>query len=90
MTMVTLHDGTQADSYSEEWRHECEARTILNWPKKRQRQDFLYGRLDQYGKPQGGVLQKRGEAEVKRLERTILALWEQRRQQVANDNEPKA
>ena len=86
--MVTLHDGTEVSNYSEEWRHETEARTILGWPKKRQRQDYLYGQLDRFGKPAGGVLQKRGQEAVTRLERTILALWELQRK-AANDNRPK-
>lgn len=77
--MVTLHDGREVSNYSEDWRHECEARTILNMPTKGKRQDFLYGELDKYGKERGGVRGKRGDAEVKRLEETILALWEKRK-----------
>jgi hypothetical protein len=78
--MVTLLDGTQVSNYSEEWRHETEARAILNMPRKGMRQDYLWGSLDERGKPRGGVLQIRGEDEVKRLEATILALWEKRKQ----------
>jgi hypothetical protein len=78
--MVTLLDGTQVSNYSEEWRHECEARAILNMPHKGMRQDYLWGSLDERGKPRGGVLQIRGEAEVRRLEATILSLWEKRKQ----------
>lgn len=78
---VTLHDGTEVSNYSEEYRHECEARAILAMPSKRARQDFLYGRYDpNWKKERGGVLQIRGEAAVKRLEETILALWELRKQ----------
>lgn len=87
MGTVTLIDGRQVDDASEDYRHECEARTVLNWPSKRQRQDYLWGALDQWGKPRGGVLQIRGEAEVKRLEATIMQLW-RARQKAANDNEP--
>ena len=82
--LVTLHDGTQVSNYSEAYRHECEARTILHWPSKRQRQDYLWGVINRWGKPEGGVKQKRGEAECKRLEATIMALW-----RAANDNQPK-
>lgn len=82
--MVTLHDGTEVSNYSEEWRHECEAIAVLAMPSKRARQDFLYGRYDpNWKKERGGVLQIRGEAEVKRLETTILAIWEKRKQQQA-------
>jgi hypothetical protein len=83
MGMVTLIDGRQVDDASEEWRHECEARTVLNWPSKRQRQDYLWGALDQFGKPRGGVTQIRGEAECKRLEATMMQLW--RARQAANE-----
>jgi hypothetical protein len=81
--MVTLHDGTEVSNYSEEWRHECEARAILAMPRKSQRQDYLWGSLDERGKPRGGVLQIRGEDAVRRLEETILALWEKRKQMEA-------
>lgn len=77
--MVTLHDGREVSSDSEEWRHECEARAILNMPTKGKRRDYLYGELDQFGKERGGVRGRRGDAELKRLEATILALWEQQK-----------
>ncbi len=84
MNTVTLMDGTVVDSASEEWRHETEARAILNMPTKRQRQDFLYGRWDEkYKRDRGGVLQIRGAEAVKRLEETILALWERRKKSAA-------
>lgn len=82
MRTVTLIDGTQVDNASEEWRHECEARAVLAMPSKRARQDFLYGRYDpNWKKERGGVLQIRGEAAVKRLEVTILTIWEMRKNQ---------
>jgi hypothetical protein len=82
--MVTLYDGTEVSNYSEEWRHECEARAILDMPSKRARQDYLYGRYDQqWKKERGGVLQIRGEAALKRLEETALAIWEMRKKQQA-------
>lgn len=77
--LVTLHDGRVVDTWSEYYRHECEARAVLNMPTKGKRQDYLYGELDQYGKERGGVRGRRGDAEVKRLEATILALWEIRK-----------
>jgi hypothetical protein len=83
MKMVTLMDGSKVDHCSEEWRHECEARAILNMPTKGRRQDYLYGSLDHRGNSRGGVLQIRGEAAVRRLEETILALWELRKQSAA-------
>ena len=77
--LVTLHDGRQVSHYSEDFRHECEARAVLNMPTKGKRQDYLYGELDKFGKERGGVRGRRGEDELKRLEATILALWEQRK-----------
>ena len=82
--MVRLHDGTEVSNYSEEWRHETEARAVLAMPSKRARQDYLYGRYDpNWKKERGGVLQIRGEDAVKRLEVTILAIWEQRKNEKA-------
>lgn len=84
--MVKLIDGREVDSASEEWRHECEARAVLAIPTKRQRQEYLWGKLDQWGKERGGVKGQRGETEVKRLEETILKIW-QMRKAAANDNQ---
>lgn len=39
--IVTLIDGRQVDSYSEEWRHECEARYVANLPNREARQAYL-------------------------------------------------
>lgn len=75
--LVTLHDGRQVSNWSDEWRHETEARTILAMPSKQARRDFLYGYTSLDGKRFKGVLGVRGEAAVKRLEQTMLALWKQ-------------
>lgn len=76
MTLVTLHDGRQVSSYSEDWRHECEARFICNMPTRERRRAYLYGELDvTTGQRRGGILQRRGKGEVERLEKTIRALW---------------
>lgn len=96
---VTLVDGRQVCSYCEAWRHECEARHILAMPSLRQRRATLYGEFSKTfdrGKwaercTYQGIRQKRGEAEVQRLEATMRALWRQSRQggqRPANDNEP--
>lgn len=75
-SMVTLTDGRQVPSDSEEWRHECEARAIINMPSLAQRRQYLYGRRDiTTGKMEGGLRQKRGDEAVKRLEQTIKAIW---------------
>lgn len=84
---VTLVDGRVVSSYSEDWRHECECRAILNMPTLLARREWLYGRMEtnQFGKtrPVGGLLQKRGEDAVKRIEATMMALWRARNNQAA-------
>ena len=80
---VTLADGRQVSSWSEDWRHECEARFILAMPTLRKRRAILYGETESLrisGKwitklAYRGIKQTRGEAEVARLERTMMALW---------------
>lgn len=67
-TTVTLYDGQQVLSNSEEWRHECEARYILNMDTKTERIEQLK-RIEKH----------RGTAERDRLEKTILQLWSARR-----------
>lgn len=72
---VTLIDGRQVASDSEEWRHECEARTVIAMPTAAERRAYLRGTLDERGELGGGVLQRRGPDAVKRLEATIKAIW---------------
>lgn len=72
---VTLHDGRQVMNDSEEWRAECEARTVIAMPTLAARRAYLRGTLDERGNLSGGVLQRRGEDAVKRLEATIKAIW---------------
>lgn len=72
---VTLHDGREVLSDSEEWRHECEARAIIALPTKAARRARLRGKMDERGVISGGILQKRGLAAVERLEHTIKQIW---------------
>jgi hypothetical protein len=76
---VTLVDGTVACTWCPAWRHECEARHILNLPTLHQRQDYLYGTMNQFQRMAGGIRQRRGEAAVERLQATMTALWKQRK-----------
>lgn len=65
MTTVTLIDGREVDSASEDWRHECEARAICALPSTIERRTWLEG-----------IDHKRGKAEGDhRLRTTIKALW---------------
>lgn len=75
---VTLVDGAECCTWCEDWRHECEARAILAIPALRKRRDHLYGKYDKTDRRVGGILQIRGEAAVKRLERTMMLLWNAR------------
>lgn len=67
MTTVTLQDGRQVDSASEEWRHECEARSILKLRTIDARREHL-----------DAIEKRRGKAEADRLRETVRALWEKR------------
>lgn len=85
MTTVTLIDGREADSASEEWRHQCEANAILNMPCKGDRRCYLDGWTEYDGRPphvktikHRGILQRRGPEAVAALEATILLLWKSR------------
>lgn len=88
-TLVTLIDGTQVSSYSEEWRHECECRAIYNMPTLQKRREYLYGKLDNWGKMSGGIEQKRGKESLQRIEATLIEIWKMRKAAAAaNDNQP--
>jgi len=61
---VTLHDGRVVDNYSEEWRLECEARTILKIPS-------LYNRRRHLEE----IERRRGPEAVAQIKTMMLALW---------------
>jgi len=65
---VTLADGRQVPSDSPEWRHECEARTILDMPNKQVRLEFL-----------DKIEKRRGANARRELEQSIMTLWHARR-----------
>lgn len=73
--MVTLADGREAPSDSEEWRAECEAKWVLDLPSKAARHDFVYGPVGQDGIRRGGVAKRRGMEAAKRLEQRVRRLW---------------
>lgn len=62
--LVTLADGRQVDSGSEEWRAECEARRVLGMPTKAHRHAYLHA-----------VAKRRGQEARDALEAAVLALW---------------
>ena len=68
MATATLHDGTVVDTASEDWRHETEARAILNLQGLERRRAML-----------AMIEKKRGEAARLRLQKTMMNLHKQRR-----------
>jgi hypothetical protein len=61
---VTLHDGREVDSSSENWRAECEARYVLRLKSKQQRHAYL-----------DSVAKRRGSAARDSLESLVMAVW---------------
>lgn len=61
---VTLIDGREVSSASEEWRHECEARTVLRMGGRDVRRAYL----DKVGA-------RRGKPAMFALEDTLVKLW---------------
>jgi hypothetical protein len=55
------------DTYSEEWRNECEARDLLTWPLAARRKQLAL------------VLEKRGEAGYYKLTQEIIRQWEMKK-----------
>lgn len=66
--MVTLLDGRQVDSASEDWRHECEARMVAGRRTLDERREYL-----------DAVERRRGKASADRLRDTMRQLWEARK-----------
>jgi hypothetical protein len=54
---ITLIDGRQVDSASEEWRHECEARHIAGLPNRHARRDYIERVTAKRGAEAGKALQ---------------------------------
>ena len=74
MGTVTLIDGTQVDSTSEAWRHECEARAVLAMPNKQARREYIWGWFDPHTKrKQRGVADVRGKEAAEALSAKV---WE--------------
>ena len=64
---VTLVDGRQVDSASEDWRHETEARYVASRPTLSDRRIYL-----------AEIERRRGSAAADRLRATMKQLWEAR------------
>lgn len=69
---VTLVDGRKVSSYSEEWRLECEARSILSMSPLHRRQWHLQD-----------IEKRRGNAAAYQLRDKMLEIWEAGRGQKA-------
>jgi len=64
MGTVTLIDGREVDSASEEWRAECEARHVLSMRDIGRRREYL-----------AAITKRRGEAHGKMLADLVRAVW---------------
>lgn len=69
---AVLHDGREVCTYCEAWRHECEARAVLDMPNIEHRRKYL-----------AGVGNRRGRKAQFELETTVRAIWEARRRPAA-------
>ena len=67
MTTVTLIDGSQADSSSEAWRHDCEARMVAGMDTLWHRREYLEI-----------VERRRGKPAADALRVTMGLIWAQR------------
>jgi hypothetical protein len=64
---ATLVDGTETCTWSEAWRHECEARAVCNMPTLIKRRDYL-----------SAIRNKRGEQAWLQLRDTVAKVWSTR------------
>ena len=65
---ATLHDGREVDTGSEQWRAECEARSVLAMPSIHQRREYL-----------AGILKFRGQAGHDELANLVRKIWQHNR-----------
>lgn len=85
-TSVVLIDGRQVCSWSEDWRHECEARHVLSFSTLMERRQYLYGKFERvhaHGRwiekcTSPGIKQKRGDEALAKMEATMTAIWKLR------------
>ena len=68
MGTVTLIDGRQVDSYSQDWRAECEARQVLAMPDIQARRTYL-----------ADISKRRGEVAGQALADLVRAVWTHQR-----------
>lgn len=61
---VRLIDGREVSSYSEEWRHECEARSVCLMPSRQVRNNHIEL-----------IASKRGPKEAERLREKCKQMW---------------
>lgn len=82
-TAISEITGQPVDSWGEDWRHECEARFILDRLQSRdQRRKYLNcnERDESTGRFRKGIAQMRGQAEADRLHATVMKIVEARKQ----------
>lgn len=70
---VALVDGSIVSNYSESWRRECEARSVLKLPTLEKRQEYL-SRIEKF----------RGRTAADELRDTMLSVWNARQAEKMN------
>lgn len=82
-TTTSLIDGRVVCTWSEDWRHECEARQIANMRTLAERQAYMFGKFERVQErgqwitkcTQQGIQQKRGADALAKMKRTVATLW---------------
>lgn len=82
-TTAALHDGQVVCTWSEDWRHECEARQIVRMPTLQDRQAYLFGKFERVNErgtwitkcTRKGIQQSRGADALAKLKQTVATLW---------------
>ena len=73
--VISEFTGKEVDTYSEEWRFECECAHLLRMPGRHERNTFIEG-----GPETKGIRKVRGDAAANALRAGVLLLWEIRQE----------
>ncbi|MFC4173123.1 hypothetical protein ACFOYU_13800 [Microvirga sp. GCM10011540] len=77
-TAISEITAQPVNTWSEEWQHECEARTVLAMSKA-ERDAFFNGSVDEDGKrKERGIIAIRGQAAAEKLRRYMERILEAR------------
>ena len=76
-TAISEITGQPTSTWSEEWQHECEARTVLAMSKT-DRDAFFNGSTDENGRRERGIIAIRGQAAAEKLQGYMTKILEAR------------